>query len=101
MRDVGRAESIWRRRYESLPKTVDTSFYEMALALIATEKGNAAEGHRVLEKYRGAPYRELFHLRRSRPCCKRRNTPSNPSPDIRNETIAKLRTCASSTCPQV
>lgn len=62
MGDAERAESIWRERYQSLPKAVDSSFYEAALAHVATEKGDLTEGRRVLEEYRGSPYREQTHL---------------------------------------
>ncbi len=57
-----RAEEVWRMRYEKLPETADTSYYELALALLATENGNLAEGRRVLEKYRGSPFRGQTHL---------------------------------------
>jgi TolB-like protein/cytochrome c-type biogenesis protein CcmH/NrfG len=58
MGDRARAEALWREGQAALP----TDDYEIALALTAVANGNPSEGRRVLEKYRGTPYRDQAHL---------------------------------------
>ncbi|HXV64734.1 MAG TPA: tetratricopeptide repeat protein [Vicinamibacteria bacterium] len=60
--ELARAEAIWREEYSRSPETHERDMFEIALALIATERGGVEEGRRVLEKYRGTPYRDLTHL---------------------------------------